>query len=89
VLIGAIAGVNGAGMLATVRFTALAQGTSAVDLAGAILLDSLGDEIANTVQGGSLTVIPGVTAVPEPASLLLLGTGVVVVWCGRRRAGVR
>ena len=60
-LIGAIPGVSGSGTLATLNFEGLTLGTSSVNLSNVILLDS------------SLSFM----AVPEPATIILLGSGLV------------
>jgi len=65
--------------LATLDFHAIGVGTSELS----IQINSLGDSIGNPLDGASSTAT--VTAVPEPASLWLLGAALCRV-CGRRRA---
>ncbi len=78
-LLSAIVGINGSGTLATLNFTALSSGTSAINLFGATLLDSSLAGQAFTTQSGTIAV----TNVPEPSTLLLIGTGLTVL--ARRR----
>jgi hypothetical protein len=79
-LIGAIPGVTGDGTLAVFQFTALAPGTSPLSFANEILLDSsLNDITASTTsQNGSVT-ISGISSIPEPQTLTLLVTGLLVL----------
>jgi general secretion pathway protein D len=69
-LIGAIPGVNGSGVLASVDFQALNVGISPITLSSAILLDSDLNDIAVSVVDGSATV----AWIPEPSAWLLLST---------------
>lgn len=84
-LLTAINGVNGGGTLATVNFTATGSGSSPINLFNVTLLDSSLSGIDTTLQGGSVRVAGGTTAVPEPATLLLIGTGLTVARVRRRR----
>lgn len=68
-LLTAISGVNGSGVLATIQFRALAQGTSVVNSFNGVFLDSSLSGIDVTTQGGSVSVT-GVAS-PEPATVLL------------------
>jgi general secretion pathway protein D len=84
-LIGAISGVTGGGTLATVVFQALASGTSPVTLANVILLDSgLADITGSSTIDGTVNV--GASAIPEPATWLMLATGLAgLLGYGRMR----
>lgn len=88
-LVGAATGVSGNGTLATIAFTALGQGTSAISLINGELLDSTLADIAFNTTNTSITVntpIPPKT--PEPASLLLFGVGSFAIAITLKRRGV-
>jgi adhesin HecA-like repeat protein len=76
-LIGAIAGVNGNGDLVDIAFTTVGNGTSSLDLANEIFLDSNLNDITATITftGSSVSV----SAVPEPMTLALLALGIAGV----------
>jgi general secretion pathway protein D len=79
-LIGPISGLNGGGQLIVFEFMALAPGTSGLDLANIILLDSSLNEIAFTAADGSVVVTGGgPTPTPEASTFLLLGVGVLAL----------
>ncbi len=94
VLSGAISGASTSGtpgLLATLQFTALAEGTSAISLSNIVLLDSSLNDISFTSMDGSVTVVP-VGAVPEPRLILVLFAGFLILLAfhvRRRRAAVQ
>jgi hypothetical protein len=95
-LFGAGAGISGSGTLAYFTFQTLGVGTAALDFSDVLFLNSSPDgngDIAVNAIGGSLVVQAPVTPpggeVPEPASWMLLGAGMIAAGAlRRRRAGV-
>jgi hypothetical protein len=67
-------------VLGTLNFQAIGLGTSSINISVNALSDAYGDVLAAGVQNGSVTV----NAVPEPGSLLLLGTFVTLLTLHRR-----
>jgi hypothetical protein len=63
--------------LATLTFDSHTIGTSAISLALNALGDSNGDLLMATMQDGSINVIAAPTGVPEPATWLLVGLGLL------------
>lgn len=76
-------GISTNGTLAQIAFTSIGSGTSGIDLANVILLDSGLNDVAATPSGAAVTV----TATPEPGSMLLLVTGIGVGCALKRRRG--
>jgi hypothetical protein len=66
-LIGPGPGVNRSGVLATIDFTAIGSGTSSVDLANLIFLDSTGAPINVSTTSSSVDVA-GAVATAEPST---------------------
>lgn len=68
--------------LASITFSALGVGSTALDLSINVLGDSLGDLLtADTISNGTVRVT---SSVPEPSSMFLLGSG-LVAFVGTRR----
>jgi hypothetical protein len=89
-LIGPVLGVSGSGVLAHARFTALdASPSTPINLLGLILLDDQFIEIPFQSTGGTVTILANteVTPVPEPATMFLVGSGLVAAWRQRRKRG--
>lgn len=81
-----LTGASGSGVLASVTFDTLSGGTSFLSLNDVILAAPLGLPIflsPDDVVGGSLRVVG--TAIPEPATALLLGLGLLALASSRRR----
>ncbi len=83
---GAIPGVNGSGILATMSFTALATGSSGINLFNGVWLDSnLSDIQLDGILTSSVKVTQGQTQIPEPATFAMLGFGLVGLEFSRNR----
>jgi hypothetical protein len=86
-LIGPLPGVSGDGILATVHFSSIGNGTSPVTVFNVIALDSSLSGTVDQILNGSVTV-NDIGAVPEPAGMGLIGVvlvGAAVAWRSRRR----
>ena len=81
----AVVGVTGSGVLARIEFTAVGAGTlSPINLFGVVLLDSGLAGIAGTTTVGASVTVQGTAVVPEPATWVFLGSGLLAI--RRRRA---
>lgn len=80
-LIGDIPGVSGSGTLANMSFSVVGAGTSAFAFSDVLFLNSSLADITVQANGLALQAV----AVPEPASVLLFGAGLVGVAALRRR----
>jgi Cohesin domain/PEP-CTERM motif len=89
VVLGAVSGVDGDGTLARINFTALAAGTSTVSLSNLFMLDSTISGISASTLDGSVTAsVPTASPIPEPGTMVLVGTGLLAAWRGRRKLGL-
>ena len=70
-LIGAISGVTGNGILASVSFQALGAGTSAIELSNIVLQDSVPNDITPFTTTHGTVEVRGGTTIPSPDTLLL------------------
>jgi general secretion pathway protein D len=79
-LLGPGPGLDGGGTLIEFQFLAVAAGTSGLDLANIILLDSNLDNIDFTSTHGSVVVTgSGPTPTPEASTVLLLAVGMLAL----------
>ena len=78
-LLGPVPGASGSGSLARITFAALRPGSSVLVFSDLLFLDSAAADIAVDAVTGTLQ------AVPEPATFLLFGAGLVAVGAMRRR----
>lgn len=68
--------------LATLSFRALATGVNPFTFSSVVLGDGVGDPLSATLGSSALTInsiTPPPTGVPEPASVLLFGIGILVL----------
>jgi len=79
-LLGPAPGLDGVGQLIVFEFKAFAPGTSGLDLANIILLDSSFNEIGFTSAEGSVVVTgSGPTPTPEASTVVLLVVGILAL----------
>ena len=89
VLLGAVPGVDGDGTLARINFTALGAGTSTVSLSNLFMLDSTISGISASTLDASVTAsVPTASPIPEPGTMVLVGSGLLAAWRGRRKLGL-
>jgi hypothetical protein len=62
-------GPNGAGILATISFTAQSGGSTTLSLQGTSLADIEGSQIPSTPHSGQVTVFPGLVPTPTPTQV--------------------
>ena len=79
-LLGPGAGVSGSGTLAHIRFDVIGIGSTPLTFGDALFLDSHATDIAVRIESTPLQ------AVPEPATYLMMGVGLVGLAALRRRA---
>jgi hypothetical protein len=89
-LLSAVSGVSGDGVLTSLVFAAVAQGTALFTLSNVILLDSVFGDLSVSLETLSLTIGPKVeppVGVPEPSvlALFMAGAGALALVGNRRR----
>ena len=82
-LSGAVPGASGTGVLAHLSFTALAAGTSTLQFANLIALDSTLNDAGIGTASATVTVGAPATDAPEPATWALVG--ICLCWAVLRR----
>lgn len=87
-LLGPTPGVTGTGTLASIDFMSIGNGISTLTLSNVLLLDSALNDIAFSMAGATVEVLPS-TAVPEPGSFLLMMSGLLSFPAVRRLVGRR
>jgi len=87
-LIGPGAGAFGSGTLANIRFEAIGLGSSSLSFTDVLFLDSAFEaaDIAVTAIPAQLDIVGAASDVPEPASYLLIGVGLMGAAALRRRS---
>jgi general secretion pathway protein D len=75
-------GISTDGTLATIIFNSIGAGSSGISLANVVLLDSNLGDISATGSGTSVSVIAGGSAVPEPATFVLLLSAIAALGAG-------
>jgi len=85
-ILGGVPGATGDGTLARVSFTAASGGSSSISLSNLLFQDSIGDFIEPDTLNASVDVNASSTApVPEPGTLMLVGSGIAMAWRNRRK----
>ena len=87
-LIGAISGVTGDGILASVSFQARGAGNSAIVLSNIKLLDSALNEITSFTTTNGTVEVSGGTTIPLPDTLLLFLGGWISLLLSRPRRSI-
>lgn len=77
---------SGDGSLASVTFEAVGEGTSSVNFANVLLVDSAGNLEEPTGTATGTVTVTRITATPEPSSLGFLITALIMFRVVRRRA---
>ncbi len=78
-LLSPVPGASGSGSLAHITFAALGAGTSQLAFSDLLFLDSASNDVTVDVDAGTIQ------AIPEPATFLLFGAGLLAVGAMRRR----